>query len=185
MRVGLDLDGVMYPFGLAYWQACRATGRPTPGRYDLERTWDFYRGWGHSDSDFVENCHQFADAGVLWGLDPYPGAVAAVQKIADAGHEVHVITDRSFGSPAGAQSHAATLAWLARHRIPATSVTFSADKATVRTDVMIDDRVVNYDALEAAGTRAVLMSRLYNEDPACVRTRVSTVDEFADLVLAL
>jgi len=51
---------------------------------------------------------------------------------------------------------------LERDGIKYHSLTFSGDKTIVRTDMMVDDKPENYNALRAVGTDAYLLTRPWN-----------------------
>jgi hypothetical protein len=184
LRVGFDLDGVLYNFGDSVRRYLEFTGQghiwksgPTKEAY-----WDFYKDWGWTSKQFVEFCNEGADAGFIFCGDARPGAAEAVQAIKAMGHTIHIITDRSFGS-APAISHSNTSNWLKQHGIPYDSLTFTADKTIVRVDAMIEDKLENYDALEANGTWTFLINRAWNQVPGDVARR--RIDELSEYVQAI
>lgn len=185
MRVGFDLDGVGYAFETALYdylaksvhaEKYPAAGLPT-------RRWEFYEDWGMSLEQFLDLCHEAADAGHIFYaggcLDNFP---AAVRKVKNLGHSVHIITDRAFGSSPEV-SQDLTRLWLKEHDVLYDSLTFSADKTIVPTDVFVEDKLANYDALEAVGTYTYLVNRPWNQDPfGKRRRRIKSVEEYASLV---
>lgn len=179
-RIGIDLDGVCYDFGAALrhylWGWCRRdeASMPEPTR------WEFYEDWGLDLKQFLQVCHEGVDAGVIfsWG-DPHPGTYDALTALHVAGHTLHVVTDRSFGSHG--RSEAATRDWLDRYKLPFDSLTFASDKTVVRTDYMIEDKLANYDALDAAGTKVYLLDRPWNQDGG-ERRRVHSWTEFLRVI---
>ena len=180
MRLGIDLDGVCYDFassvraylvhaGIRFQHQC-----PEPTR------WEFYEDWGLSLDEFLTTCHRGVEAGIIFTHgDPFEGTVEALRAMRDAGHTLHIVTDRSFGR-SGA-SPAATSAWLDLHGIPFDSLTFSADKTLLRLDAMVDDKPSNYAALVDAGVDAYLFTRAWNEHVEDAQ-RVSSLAEFAEAV---
>lgn len=179
-RVGVDLDGVCYDFAASLRYFLCATAARTPEECPEATRWEFYEDWGYSLSEFLEWCRLGTEAGVIFTHgEPYPGTVAALETLAHRGHTLHVITDRSFGS--NGASERATRAWLDRHELPFHSLTFSPDKTIVRTDYMIDDKLANYDALDAAGTKVFLLDRPWNQDDG-TRRRVASLAEFVEVV---
>jgi 5'(3')-deoxyribonucleotidase len=176
VRIGVDLDGVCYDFvgALRKW-IHESTGRPLATMPDAE-CWDFFKyQWNMPTAEFL----RLFDAGVAAGRifrfgPPLPGAVAGVQALQDAGHEIHIVTNRP---QPGAREN--TLRWLAQHRIPFDSLTFSADKTCVPTDVFIDDNIENYEALRAAGVSAVFYDQAWNRSHDGVR--VHSWDAFVAL----
>lgn len=163
MRIGFDLDGVLYNFGDSVKRYLEHTGQghvwksgPTPKPY-----WDFYKDWGWTGKEFVNMCNEGADAGFIFCGPARHNASRAVNAIKDMGHEVVIITDRQFGSTPFV-SHKNTLNWLAKHNIPFDEIYFSADKTCVPTDMFIEDKLENYDALDAAGVEVYLVNRAWN-----------------------
>lgn len=130
--------------------------------------------------EFKQICNDGADAGFIFSGPARPNAAWSIQAIKQAGHEVIIITDRQFGySPA--VSHNATLNWLAEHDIPYDDIYFSADKTCVKTDIFIEDKLQNYDALVEVGTPCVLINRPWNlEDD--YRFRVNDISEYPAIV---
>lgn len=181
MKVGVDLDGVLYNFHQAFIDYL--TVSELHGKYIVKyafNDWNFFKHWGMTQEEFVAVCNKGVDAGVIFRGPTRKRAASAIRRIKRAGHEIHIVTDRSFGeSPLASQY--ATLDWLAEHKIPYDSITFSADKTVVPTDIFVEDKLENYDALDAAGTEVYLINRPWNrrEDN---RRRISGITEFANIV---
>lgn len=163
LRIGFDLDGVLYNFGDSVKRYLDFIGQghiwksgPTPEPY-----WDFYKDWGWTGKEFVELCNAGADAGFIFCGPTRHNAKRAVQAVKDMGHEVIIITDRQFGTTPSV-SHNHTRNWLLQHKIPFDELHFSADKTIVPTDMFIEDKLENYDALDAAGVEVYLVNRKWN-----------------------
>lgn len=190
MRVGIDLDGVLFDFA----ESLRSYIRHA----ELDKTynlckgeppdWYFYRHWGMTDQEFVKYCHDGVDAGFVFRGPARPNAKAALDRIRNLGHEIHIVTDRSFGShPENSQK--ATYEWLYEHEIPFDTVTFSANKTVVPTDCFVEDKLENYDALKAAGVDVYLINRPWNIDATEYinhkpRKRIKDIIEYADIIEA-
>jgi uncharacterized HAD superfamily protein len=184
LKVGFDIDGVMYDFAESLRQYMRYFG------YDKKykmcegevSEWYFYRHWGMTDSEFVNHCHKGVDAGFVFShggaRDNSPDAVRFVK---DLGHSVHIITDRSFGSTPE-RSHFATKQWLYLNDIPYDTLDFSADKTCRETDMFIEDKLENYDALVAAGVDCYLVNRPWNMVPGDNRKRIKSIQEYATII---
>lgn len=184
MNVGHDLDGCWFVFGENFHAGLPKIGIPNehlPKNFD---PYNFYELWGFDRDWFTDTCHKLTDAGHLFRtMIPVPGAVEAWQAIAAAGHSIHVITARDYGQPGAAL--AATEACLREHDMPFESLTVSADKTVVPCDMFVEDHLGNYDALDAVGTEVYLIDQPWNQvEGGDTRRRVSTVAEFADMVLA-
>ena len=77
---------------------------------------------------------------IFWHLEAYPGAIEALQALADAGHQIIVLTTK----PSFAIED--TFDWITRHHLPATEVHILEDKWTVECAIYLDD---NPDLLPA------------------------------------
>lgn len=180
MRVGIDLDGVCYDFAASFRHFLHL-------HYDFPRwwqpkatRWEFYEDWGFSLQEFLDLFHQGVDAGVIftWG-QPHEHTREAFTRIRAAGHSIHIVTDRSMGAPGASEK--ATIAWLDEHELPYDSITFSPDKTVAKIDVMVDDKLANYDALAAAGVDAWLLTRPWNQQDDD-RQRVLDLLHFAEVI---
>lgn len=184
LDIGIDLDGVVYSFVDAMRASVHAeTGRPLASM-PAATCWHFYdTDWGMELSEFLAHFKTGINNGHIFAVgEPIPGAIDGLTALAAAGHRLHLITDRGApGDPAIAL--ASTRAWLAEHSVPHTSLTISADKTVVpNLATFLDDRVENYEALEAAGMNPFLMDTSTNQGyPA----RRATWAQFVSQVAAL
>jgi hypothetical protein len=185
MRVGFDLDGVLYNFGDSVKRYLEATDRghiwksgPTPAPF-----WDFYKDWGWSSAEFVQMCNEGADAGYIFCGPARHNASKAVNAVKEMGHEVVIITDRQFGSSPYV-SHRNTQNWLKKHGIPFDELYFSADKTCVPTDMFVEDKLENYDALDAAGVEVYLINRKWNyvDGDGDERRRIRHIMQYVEAV---
>jgi hypothetical protein len=184
MRVGVDLDGVIYNFAVHIRRYLVEYEGHDAGALSHLDSWDFWTMWGWDDERFARACDAAVDAGVLYATgEPNVGAVEALRRIAGAGHSLHVVTARTSGTAASA-AFVATQAWLDCYGVPYSSLTMSADKTVVPTDVFIEDHLPNYDALVGAGVRAYLLNQPWNAPHDDGRRRVADVAEFADVILS-
>lgn len=182
MRVGVDVDGVLYDYAMSVRRYLHGIGFPRAQLAPEPNRWEFYEDWGLTVDEFIVHAAQGVDAGTILIVgDPYPGSSEAMRRIRDAGNTIHIITDRRAGSPGKPES--ATRRWLDHHELPFDSLTFAADKTIVRTDMMIEDKLANYYALIEAGCDAYLYDRPWNQtlDRKC--KRVANLAEFADRVI--
>lgn len=183
MKVGFDLDGVLYPFDQALAEyfldrGTRPEALPTP------QSWHFYKDWGLKADGFDYTCHEATRYGDLFNcLPPYPGAADAVRKVKAAGHSIHIITARNYGNPGQAQSQ--TVKWLNRYGIPYDTLTFSSDKTIVTTDVYLDDKISNVESFKDTKTTGILLRRSWNNDCPPGMLVATCVSGYADYVLGL
>lgn len=186
MRVGFDLDGVLFNFGQSVKDYLEATGQdhlwksgPNPKPY-----WDWYKDWKWTTDDFLQFCHDGADAGYIFRGNVRPNAVAAVSIVKKMGHEIIVITDRSFGTTPKV-SEDATIAWWKEYGFPPfDEIHFSADKTIAPTDIFVEDKLSNYDAITAAGTECWLINRPWNDTEPDDRNRINDVMDYVAKVEA-
>jgi hypothetical protein len=190
MRVGNDLDGCYDSFGDGVEDTLQARGLghlwksgPTPAPF-----WDFYSDWSNNDGSRW-NFEQFKEL-VDWGVDHgyifmgnwRPGAIEAFGRIARLGHEIIIATDRFFGSNP-VNSHRNTVEGLQRAGIEYDELHFTRDKTTVPMDIMVEDKLENYDALVAHGVRTYLINRPWNQVPGGDRrNRIDSVLDYAEEV---
>ena len=165
LRVGIDLDGVGYPFIeiLRRWLV-EVRGRE-PEELPAAQEWDFYGAWNLTPDAFHQEFHDAVAAGFMFAVgEPAPGFIDLLETVVANGDEVHIVTSRNVGSPAvAAMARRSTLAWVARLEAPIHSVTVSADKGCVETDVFLEDSPMNYDALDDVGeTVPFLLDRPWN-----------------------
>ena len=176
MRIGFDLDGVWYDFRQSLSDYLVATGRSDCTVANAAPHWDFFKGWGMSVGEFMEAYRESVDCEFMFiNGEPYPGAVESSAILANAGHSIHVVTDRSVGSKRGASS-ILTAKWLAENGFIFDSLTFTSDKTSVHTDAFVDDRAENYLALKAAGVNAYLLTRPWNKHVPNAKRARSALD---------
>lgn len=105
-----------------------------------------------------------------------------MQAVKDAGHEIIVITDRSFGTTP-AVSESATIEWWKEYNFPPfDEIHFSPDKTIVPTDIFVEDKVENFKALWKAGTPTYLINRPWNDHFDAGYYRISDVVEYPNKV---
>ncbi|WP_280465802.1 5' nucleotidase, NT5C type [Nocardia brasiliensis] len=179
-RVLIDIDDVLYPF-IDQLRQYLFDNLVLPLEAMPEPTcWEFADQWGIT----AEDLWAIADEAVNFGLfrvgDPLPGAAEGLRELRSLGHTIHIATARFGGQPGVLQRD--TVHWLNEHGFPYDSLTFTADKALLRCDYAIDDRVKNYRAMDAAGIHAVLMDRPWNQDDMYNNRRVTDIPEFVALI---
>lgn len=184
MITGWDIDGVGFTFGDSCHRYLEHIGQghlwksgPTPNPY-----WNWYEDWGWTLEQFLEFCNAGADAGFILSGPVREGYQEGIEAVAKMGHDIVVITDRAFGSHPGV-SHKLTEEWFQEHDIYYDELIFSRDKTCRWTDVFIDDKLENYDALVGAGTKAFLLNRPWNQvEGGDARNRIDTIEEYVQSI---
>jgi hypothetical protein len=183
LKVGIDLDGVCFDFAASlrrYLVASKKDADLTIQPGEPSR-WEFYLDWGLEEWEFIDVCNDGVDAGYIFSGGYIDMAPSAINFIRSLGHSIHIVTDRQFGQYPET-SHKATKNWLWEHDIEYDTLTFSADKTCVKTDMFIDDKLSNYDALVAAGVDCYLVDRPWNQDPGDDRKRLKSIQEYATII---
>lgn len=180
LHVGMDLDGVHYNFAksVRHFLLTHYADKPFgDGTYPDPECWDFFKAWGMNVKQFVQVCHEGADAGIIfvYGGTYCGNSKAVFDEIHADGHFIDVETDRSFGANGISEDH--TREFLASEGLHYDSLTFTSDKTSVPTDIFIEDKVENYLALDAVGTEVWLVNRPWNLHLEGAR-RIDSITEY-------
>lgn len=181
---GWDIDGVGFNFG----DSCHrfldhiGLGHLWKSGPTKKPFWDWYKDWGWTTEEFLDFCHRGADAGFIFSGPVREGYVETMGRVAKMGHQIVVITDRSFGTTPEV-SQRLTEEWFRQHGLEYDQLVFSADKCAVPTDTFIDDKLSNYDTLIDGGVSAVLLNRPWNEvEGGDARNRINHIEEYGDMI---
>lgn len=164
MKIGWDLDGVLYDFVgcLRDWMEYRDPTGAEEGKYKpAASTWEFFEtDWGMTLDEFKAAMSGAAFDGHLYhSRGPIDGMLEVVQWSLNSGHENHVITHRA---ELGAKEN--TERWLHHYGVPHDSLTFCADKSIVNVDVLIEDRGEHLDNWFAKTDKpGILVEQAWNE----------------------
>lgn len=126
--------------------------------------WNFYSDWGWTDEDFVRECHIAADAGMIFSGPPRVNAYEATWTLYGMGHDLIVITDRPFGATPEVSQALTKNWWVENDFPPYEEIHFSSDKTIVQTDIFVEDKWENANALVAAGVETWMINRPWNRD---------------------
>jgi 5'(3')-deoxyribonucleotidase len=164
VRIGVDIDGVMYEWSKTARYMLREILPNSPytkdGPLGVEsQHWDYIQ-----KHVAPEHWKWLWTEGVRLGLFRHghmcPGTIEAIRKLSELG-DIIVVTHR----PAAAVAD--TLAWLSYQRLPLSGIhilTNQEPKSSVaKCDVFIDDKPENCEDLAAIGTAACLMDRPWNQ----------------------
>jgi len=169
MRIGIDLDGVVYDWVDALRRFLVDNGR-SADEFPPPTTWNFWGEWGLTEHEFWDATGRGIEAGVIFGTgDPIPGSADVISDLVCDGHKVHIVTARRRNQAAAEL----TLRWLTCQGIPYHSLTFSHDKTIVPVDVFIEDNVDNAREVDRRpGSMAILLDQPWNQGaPDLLRAR--------------
>jgi 5'(3')-deoxyribonucleotidase len=177
VKLCIDLDGCLYPWVESLRKEVMQSGRATREQLPEPTKWEFWDEWGLTYPEFKEFFTQGVNNGRIFrkGI-PAEGGVLVLKTLKAEGHGIHIISNRSIGW----RSMINTAGWLCENEVPFDSVTLAADKTLIKTDIAIDDYIVNLQALRNAGTRAVCFDQPWNQGWS--GERVSTWMQFYRLV---
>lgn len=186
-RVGLDIDGVLYPFTERFQgEVEEALG------YDLEpaKSWAFFEDWGFDDAwfkeahwDFVYNGGYF-DGEVIGGND----TLNALRRLREAGHEVILVTARHTTDGQQDAVKAQTCAWLQERNVWYNELHFEKDKTKIPVDYFLDDKYENYNSFyrTPSDVKSHLLDQPWNQTQRHLVDEplvVSSVSEYVDMIL--
>lgn len=182
LRIGLDCDNVLYPFTDGFAAVAERYGMKLSPQRPVLR-WEFWRDWGFTADQFADVFTAGAvDGSIFECVDPIPGSVAGVRRLVAAGHEVHLVTNRTWPE-CDPEIRAATFRWLGAHEVPVHSVTFTDDKTSVECDLFVDDHPDVYRLVDDAGEAVpVLWHHPSNEGNRSIRQRIHDWNELDRLV---
>lgn len=162
MRVLLDCDGVLSDFvGAALGVIGEVTGR-WYGPSEVTR-WDFGNLF-ESERESRAVWAELSGPGVAQELEVLPGAVDAVLRLRDAGHEIYVVTSPMPNCPTWTYEREL---WLRDHfGIDRGHIIHTSAKSLVCGDVLVDDNLDNVGGWVAVhrGGAGVLIDAPYNRD---------------------
>src|SRR5690349_15369845 len=111
MRVGIDLDGVVYNFHDSLREFLVQEAGYDPAELPDPVRWEFHGDWGLTLESWLTACHMGVDAGIVFAYgEPHAGSKDAFDLLRLGGHTIHIVTDRTFGAPGLAAK--ATVSWL-------------------------------------------------------------------------
>lgn len=177
--IGIDMDGVVYPFMSAFKKYCEdvleMSDLPEPTH------WDFYEDWDINKKEFDALLNSAPVTHRLFASEsPMKGVYKGWEMLRSMNVKLHVITARP--TTAWAQ----TAEWLHDHDLVPDHLHFTNDKTilahTAREhSAMIDDHHLYYQQLDKAGVFAVLHDHPWNRQFE-VSYRANSLVDFARLI---
>lgn len=185
MKVVFDIDDVLMPWAEKVHQACVAAGLNPENREWTQ--WSMWDDYGCSKEEWIEVVNGLAKPGGLYHAPAYPGAVEAVRRVCEAGHEVHLVTARGFHDHAE-QIREWTREWVRSNDLPG-FLDFAEKKGVavskIKATHAIDDRFENCAEMVGAGADVYMMNQPHNKSALWPESRrVSSVSEFVDRILS-
>lgn len=177
--VGIDLDGVVYPFADAFKEYCLermdVASLPDPTH------WNFYEDWGLDSETFNAWLREAASTHSVFAThDPYEGVISAWHDLRDMNVKIHVLTARPQSA------WAQTAEWLSSNKLHVDSLHFGPTKALLAKiatgkAILLDDHVAYYEEAERNGIIPCLMDRAWNAHKVDAN-RVSSLPEFVSFI---
>lgn len=134
MRIGIDLDGVVANFTQGWMDFYNREFNAGLVAEDSKDWGDLVNLTHFNDiEEFWKWSSDLNGHSVFWHLEPFPGAVEAIQDMAADGHEIVIITTK----PGFAVDD--TYEWIERNQIPSEEIHILEDKWLVDCDVYLDD----------------------------------------------
>jgi uncharacterized HAD superfamily protein len=183
MRIGLDVDGVLYHFTHAYNTKLQSLGHEFDDLFVEPDTWDYFTKYGYTTEEFLAHLDEMVDNKQLfWQGELYEEDIPEwIDKLRDEGHTIHFVTNRFSGKSECAEE--ATRHFFDSRGIHYDTLTFSSDKTVVETDVFLEDNLKNFEKIWAANRVCYLVNRPYNQTGEDEAFRVDTFSEFARMFL--
>ena len=177
--VGIDMDGVLYPFATAFKQYCQRR----MGKYRLPEPthWHFYQDWGMDALQFQEWLVDACETERVFScFPPSPNDVAAINKLRDNGIKIHILTHRL------PEAWEQTVWWLNEYDLVPDSLHFGDNKNIIKSlaqdeCALVDDHIPFVEKAFAEGINAYVLRQPWNSG-GLVRY-VDSVTQFAVKVL--
>lgn len=181
MRLGIDLDGVVANFTEGWMRFYNLQHGTTLAESESQRWNDMITLTHFEDMrEFWRWASDLDGRSLFWHLNPFPGAVEAINDLHDEGHEIVILTQK----PNYAVED--TKEWVAEVGIPASEVHIIDRKWSIDCDVYLDDGPHMVPALvEHRPYRTVCRYVRPWNDPVPGAVDVHDFDEFREVVSRL
>ena len=179
--VGIDLDGVLYPFIEVFRLYCIKHLKLSPKRLTTPNRWEFYEDWGMSEDEFNHHLLVATKKHNIFGQFPCEYRCnESFIRLRQLGIGIHIITHR----PEEAQEQ--TIDWLGKQNLLPDTVHFTGDKTILEiisdgASLLIDDHIHYYRQVEGSSITPVLQTRPWNIAYKDAR-RVGNIYEMVELV---
>jgi len=178
--VGIDLDGVIYPFSTAFRAYCQE--RMGQDNLPDPTHWNFFIDWGLKEETFQTWLREAATSHRVFATEmPYPSVIEAWELLRKNNIRIHVMTARPQ------EAWGQTAEWLDKYGLVCDSLHFNPTKTFLShfasgRAAMLDDHIHYYEEARKAGIAPFLLNQPWNQELANAN-RVNTVLEFAYAVI--
>lgn len=184
MVVIVDIDDVLMPWAEQVHLACVEAGL-NPNNRDWTR-WEMWEDYGCTLEEWRDVVNSLVVHNGIYHSPPYPGAVEALRRLENEGHQIHLVTARGFHDHAE-QIRTWTKDWIRTFDVPG-QLWFAKNKGEIaqKLDAThgIDDRFENYVDLVNVGVQTYLKNQPHNASaPVSEFGRVDSIAEFVDKIL--
>lgn len=167
IRLGLDLDGVIYDFVDEFHDYIAEIKGWNPDELKNPTHWAFYRDWGMTDEEYyVELGKAAINSKVFLNGSIYDQALESIVKLKDMGFEIVIITARQLSNNPE-HMHVIrknTEAWLEKNNVPFDELVIDNDKTRHSLNILIDDNTANVEAMAMRGNDAYIFDRPWNRE---------------------
>jgi len=183
-RIGLDIDGVLFPFGDRLRQYILDNSdyseddlSPHPNsKWEFYEVWGFDKGWYEYWIEKFIQQNGFVEGPVIGGKE----TIAALELLPDD-VEIVLITARAEHVHDRQEVINQTVQWLYDSDIPYEEIHFTSDKSSIEVDYFLDDRVENWKEMWNVST-SFLMAQPWNAEFEGDDNRVSSVAQYLNKV---
>jgi 5'(3')-deoxyribonucleotidase len=159
---GVDLDNCVANYSEAFWRYLCAFRGEAADDQPLLTDYSDHTPWGLDPDEYLERHAAAVDDGLFLTLNPYPGAVDALNELSEEGVRIRVVTARFLKPGQHRRVAADTADWLdrpgriglpvvpsdgSRQTIPYADLMFTTTKQAITCDAFIDDSPGNVDAM--------------------------------------
>lgn len=167
IRLGLDLDGVIYDFVDEFHDYIAEVKGWNPDDLKSPTHWSFYRDWGMTDEEYYFELGKAAiNSKVFLNGKIYDQALENILKLKEMGFEIVIITARQLSNnPDHMQIiRKNTETWLENNNVPFDELVIDNDKTRHSLNILIDDNLSNVEAMAINGNDGYVFDRPWNRE---------------------
>lgn len=165
IRLGMDLDGVIYNFVDEFRIHVAGLRGVDPDSLPVVNKWEFYLDWGMTLEEYMATLAEAAVQGHVFknGL-AYEGAAEALRKVRDMNFHIVAITARKLSDAPNDHQIVCdnTAAWLKANDIVYDELIVDNTKTRHNLNILVDDSIGNVEEFIRAGTKAYIFDRPWN-----------------------